>query len=408
MPSDALVLVEQYAYELGQTYDSYLSTEPDREYFFSPARRGAVGFKRWGRYAYIVGGLLASPGDQDELLQTFLEFAAAQRLHVSFYNLGCNELEPFRRQGCEISKCGEEPMIKLANTSWNGKDYQWLRRQENFCTRQGVVLRELAHDSCDPEYRDRIVPVLEEISRIHVAGTLHAQELEFFEGRFRPLALGRRRLFVAERNSRIEAFLVCNPCLAGSMWAIEIYRRHPDATRGVIPFAMLKIMRQLKSEGVAYVSLSQIPCLRTGLPMQGDSRLLRYVTRIWWYGFGWIFDMRGIYHFKSRFRPDYRELYVAASPKITLLSLLGFAATWKLLVFNPFRLAVHGLRKVRKSGDRAKLARPEFRAERLVRELRGGSDASGNHPTSQAAAPAELANNGSASAEAADVKTVRA
>ena len=47
-------------------------------------------------------------------------------------------------------------------------------------------------------------------------------------------ALGDRRLFVARRDGRIEAFIVCNPCLGGTMWAVETYRRRADATRGVV------------------------------------------------------------------------------------------------------------------------------------------------------------------------------
>ena len=48
MPADVPALLEQYAYDLGQTYDSYLVTEPDREYFWCVGRRGVVGFIRWG------------------------------------------------------------------------------------------------------------------------------------------------------------------------------------------------------------------------------------------------------------------------------------------------------------------------------------------------------------------------
>ena len=212
-----------------------------------------------GRNAFVVGGLIATPENRETLLVAFLDFAASSKLVVSFLNIGRNDLALFRRYGCQISKFGEEPVIDLEETTWNGKAYEWLRRQENFCTRQGVQFREIAHDPGDTVYRDQIVPELEEISQAHLASTLHGKELEFVEGRFRPLALGRRRLFVAVRQARMEAFAVCNPCLAGAMWAFEMYRHRPDATRGVIPYTMLQAMRKLKAEGVTYASLSLIP-----------------------------------------------------------------------------------------------------------------------------------------------------
>ncbi|MEX2142566.1 MAG: DUF2156 domain-containing protein [Pirellulales bacterium] len=369
MPADAFVLLERYAYDLGQTYDSYLVTEVDREYFWCAGRRGVVGFIRRGRNAYVVGGLIASPENREALLAAFLDFAASRKLVVSFLNIGRNDLALFRRHNCQVSKFGEEPLIDLEKTTWNGKAYEWLRRQENFCIRQGLQFHEIAHDPGDAVYRDQIVPELEEISRVHVAGTLHGKELEFLEGRFRPLALGRRRLFVAVRQARTEAFVVCNPCLAGGMWAFEMYRRRPDATRGVIPYAMLQAMRKLKTEGVTYASLSLIPFVRSDIAMRGDSRLIHSAAWFWWRYLNWIFDMRGIYHYKSRFRPDFREMYLAAWPRVTVMSLLGLAAVWRVFSVNPFRLANHVWRKWQKS-SRETLARPEWRPKRLLRELR--------------------------------------
>ena len=43
-------LVEHFAFEYGETYDAYLATEPDREYFMASHRQGAVAFHRRGRH----------------------------------------------------------------------------------------------------------------------------------------------------------------------------------------------------------------------------------------------------------------------------------------------------------------------------------------------------------------------
>ena len=88
--------------------------------------------------------------------------------------------------------------------------------------RQGVSLRE-AGAACSGRLSDELT----EVSRQHIAATLYGRELDCFVGRFDPRRLGARRLFVAEREGRIEAFILCNPCLGGAMWAIEMYRRRP-------------------------------------------------------------------------------------------------------------------------------------------------------------------------------------
>ncbi len=229
-------------------------------------------------------------------------------------------------------------------------------------------------DTTDEEYRDQIVPELEAISRQHLAETLHQRELRFFVGQFRPLDLHRRRLFVAKKDGQIIAFIVCTPGLGGEFWAVETYRRRPGSTRGVIPFAMLQTMRQMKEEGVNYVSLSLMPCLRCEQAVTGDSGIMRWGLGIIWKRLNWIFDMRGTYHFKSRFRPYYREMYIAASPRLTLRSSIELLFAWGLLQFHPLRLCVHLYRESRTLSARRTLATPPWRPEQVIRQLRRTSD----------------------------------
>ena len=370
MPDESIELVEQYAYEYGETYDSYLVTETDREYFWSRDQRGVVAFCRRGRHIIAAGNLLARPEDRESLLVQLLEFARTKRWAISFVNVPRSHTRLFRRHGFEITKWGEEPIIRLQDATWQGQDYAWARRQENFCIRHGVEFCEVKADSLDPVYRDQIVPQLEAVSRAHIASTLHERELPFFEGQFCPLDLRRRRLFVARHAGQIVAFLVCNPGLSGELWAIEIYRRFPEAIRGVIPYSIMQTLRTMKSEGVSYVSLSLIPFLRCETAATGDSRILRPGANFWMQHLNSIFDMRGIYHFKSRFRPDYREMYVAALPRLTLRSTLSLAFAWKLFHFNPIRWLRRGFAKRGISSERQNLATPAWRPERVVRELR--------------------------------------
>lgn len=380
MPDEAVQLVEQYAYEYGATYDSYLVTEPDREYFFSSGQRGVVAFCRRGRHIIATGNLLARPEDREGLLVELLEFARGRRWAVTFVNVPRSHTKLFRSHGFQITKWGEEPIIRLQDATWQGQDYAWVRRQENYCTRQGVEFCEVTADPSDPVYRDQIVPQLEAVSRAHIVSTLHQHELRFFEGRFCPLDMRRRRLFVARHAGRIVAFVVCNPGLGGELWAVEIYRRLPDAVRGVIPFAIMKTLRTMKDEGGSYVSLSLVPFLRCETAVTGDSVILRVSANFWWKHLNSIFDMRGIYHFKSRFRPDYREMYVAALPGLTVRSTLSLAAAWKLFHFNPLRLLRRELAMGGISSERQTLATPAWRPHRIIRELR---------PKAAAAAPRE-------------------
>lgn len=361
--------MEHCAFVYGETYDAYLVTESDREYFFSTGRRGVVGFKRWGRNLQVIGGLLADPADQEQLLLELLEFARGKRLRVTFFGIGRNDFKLFRQHGFQITKLGEEPIVLLGETEWKGQAYEWLRRQEKACQKSGVTFREIEPVAEGAAYAEQIVPQLEEVSRQHVAGTIHRREMKFFVGQFEPFNLGRRRLFVAEAAGRIECFLVLNPCLSGGMWAIEIFRKRQDAPRGSIPFAMLQTMRQLQTEKVPYVSLSLIPWIRSSVRLAGDSVLMRFVNYFLWTCGSALYDVRGMYHFKSRFRPHWRELYIASKPGIGVTSVAAIGMTWGLLKVNPLRVIAHWWRD-RSDKSRQSLAEPPWRPERVIRSLR--------------------------------------
>jgi phosphatidylglycerol lysyltransferase len=368
MPRPLATWLRQLAIDHGDTYASYLITEPDREYFWAADRQGVVGFRRRGRYLTVADGLLAAPDDRSQLLADFLAFTQANRWHVTFVNVPRNEINVFRNLGCQVSKCGEEPVVRLQRTTWKGKDWEWVRRQENYCKRQGAEFREVTHQIDDSEYRETIAPQLEQISNEHVASTLHRREMKFFVSQFNPADLRDRRLFIAEEQGRVTAFIVCNPGLGGDMWAVEVYRRRHDAIRGVVPSLMMHAMRMMQAEGVNYFSLSLVPFVRC-TPVAGDSPMFRKVVNFWWRFLNPIYDVHGLFHFKSRFRPDYREMFVAANPPLSVRSLVSLSITWELFHFNPLRLLVRSVRQ-RGNSERRSLVTPHRAGECLLRDLR--------------------------------------
>jgi phosphatidylglycerol lysyltransferase len=368
LPCHLTARLRQLAIEHGDTYASYLVTEPDREYFWNDDHHGVVGFRRRGRYLTVADGLLAAPEDRPQLLADFLAFTKANRWHVTFVNVPRNEINVFRNLGCQVSKCGEEPVVRLQRATWKGKDWEWVRRQENYCKRQGVEFREVTHQIDDTEYRESIAPQLEQISQEHVASTLHRREMKFFVSQFNPAELRDRRLFIAEEQGRVTAFIVCNPGLAGDMWAVEVYRRRHDAVRGVVPSLMMHAMRTMQAEGVSYFSLSLAPFVRC-TPVAGDSPMFRKVVNFWWRFLNPIYDVHGMFHFKSRFRPDYREMFVAANPPLSVRSLVSLSITWQLFHFNPLRLLARSIRQ-RGNAERRLLVTPDRANECLLRDLR--------------------------------------
>ena len=342
IPDPLLTQIESFAYSYGQSYDSYLITEDNRHIFMSCSGEGMLGFiPHWNHY-HVIGGLLAENNDDKiELLDDFIEYANTKSVRtIVFHNILAADLHIFTARGCQATKCGEEPIIDLQDTSWTGKPYHWVRRQENFCKRQGLSAEEVIPSWHSPYYRDIVAPELTEISKNHIRTTNNGHEFNYFAGRFKAEQMNRKRVFIAKNAQRIEAFIVCNPAKNGRFWAIEMYRYRQDAPRGTMPFLWMHALRTLKAENVQYASLSMMPFYNCEQKYSGDHAFLRNMNAFWFKHLNWIFNAQGLHLFKSRFRPNYRPMFTVAYPKTTLLSLWSAFQLWEIssLMYKPKRL----------------------------------------------------------------------
>ena len=351
-------LLEQLAFEHGRSYDSYLVTEPGRERFWSTDRRGVVVYVRTGKYLNVGGGLLAPDEYQAELLSEFVEFVRTQGWHASFYNIPEDQLPLFRELGFQVTKWGEDAVLDLPDQTWSGKAFEWVRRQSNFCRRQGLVWSECVRENMWASEWRVVVEELQEISDARLATKPQTVETGFLDGRFDPESLGRKRLFIARAEQRIEGFLICNPCQNGTEWCLEMYRQRPDGVRGTITFLMHETLQQFQREGLPRASLCLVPALRCNEKLPGDSRLIRWGLLLSQY-FNFVYDVKGLYHFKSRFRPRFENRYVCVYPKATLGSVRAFTRVSGALDLSPGKVISCIWDHLKKWSRRATLAAPE-------------------------------------------------
>lgn len=351
--------LEEVAFHHGQYYDSYLATDHGRETFWSREGLAAVSFVRVGRYLNVGGGLLAAERHRESLLADVVAAADEREEVVSFYNVTERDLPLFRDYGFQATKLGEEAAIDLEDWQCRGKSFEWLRRQVNYCRKQGLSIREAVRQQLSPREVDELFAELSQVSAGFLAAKPQAGELRFLDGAFNPHALERRRIFVARaRTGRVEGFLICNPYRNGAGWAFEIYRQRPDAVRGTIPFLMHETIRALQEENARRVSLCLVPGLRADGRLPGDSMLVRRGLMLGSRYFTCIFDTAGLYHFKSRFRPTFESRYLCARPKVTLGSAWSMVRLLGVLELDAGKMARIIARRLRHRGRRATLAVP--------------------------------------------------
>lgn len=356
----AQAMLEEIAFRYGRSSESYLVTEPGRECFWLPNHAGVVVFLRRGRYLHVGGGLLAADSDKAALLDAFVRWASKSRLRAMFYNIAPDEIGLFRKAGFQVTKWGEEALIDLPNETWKGKRFEWVRRQSSYALRHGLEFVECHTELLNAEAWNRLSRELIEVANGILSERPQIGDIGFLNGRFDPLLLGRRRLFLARNKElgRIDGFLVCNPCLGGNEWALELYRDRPDAVRGTIPFLMHQALQQFQLERVERASLCLVPGVRCDRPIPGDSALIRHAMLLSQY-FSFIFDVAGLYHFKSRFRPRFEDRYVCARPAVTLGAACSFIGLCGALRLNSVKLVRRLWRQFRYARSRSTLAAPQ-------------------------------------------------
>jgi len=321
--------LEDFAFNYGRSYDSYMAIEVGYEYFWSVGEAGVVAFSRRGQTLFVIGGLLAAAEAKDQMLHDLVAFSQLNGLTLAVFNLGDDDLPRFRQLDWKINKFGEDAIVTISAVSSQGHRYAWVRRQESYIQRQGVIFAEIHHEAMSSE---AWLPLMAELSALNsacLAKQPQRQKKLTFEGWFDPTQLHRKRLFIArgaDGLGPLEGFLLCNPSHNGREWAIELYRQRPGAPRGVVPFMIMKALRWFQAEGLSRVSLCLVPAVNTASPMPSDSRLVRWLLVAWSRYGNFLFNVRGLYHFKSRFRPDFLPRYVAIYPRVTWRTILDFLA----------------------------------------------------------------------------------
>ncbi len=357
--SNRWLRTERQAFAHGAVYDSYFATESGWKRFWSADRSGLVSYRRLGRYVKVIGGLLARDEDKPQLLREFVAFAQSHRLKVTFFNVTEVDAALFREHGFQVTKWGEEPYVDLQTCTWSGKQFEWVRRQTNYCRRAGISVVEHYRDGMDDAAWSALIQDLRAVSDEHLATKSHAGAIRLLEGQLDENGWGRRRLFVAYSSDsprRIEGFLVALPSRNGRHWSFEMYRHRRDAVRGVVAHLFHTAMNRMKEEGIEAVSLCLVPAVSCDQPLKGDSWMTRHALTIGIKYLNFLFDFADIYHFKSRFRPRYEGRYICSLPGTTLFTGLALVRMSGMLAFSFRRVGWSLLQKHVKRHQRAQLA----------------------------------------------------
>ncbi|MCA9074628.1 MAG: DUF2156 domain-containing protein [Planctomycetaceae bacterium] len=351
--------LQKFVFEHGQVYNSYLATEPSRELFWSTDGQGVVSFVRRGRHLLCGGGLIAPPEHRAELLRQFIGFTREYGLRPVFFDIQSDVVPLLREYDFKATKIGEDALVDLQDNTFAGKPYEWVRRQSNYCQRHGLHVTEIRPSKLSPDEWSSVLNEVQQVADASLEGKPQSQEMRFVVGRLGEHELGLRRLFIArsdEGRGRIEGFVVLNPMAGGRRWATEIYRYRPDAVRGTVAYIIHQLMLQLITEGVQQVGLCMIPGRNCEQPNEGDAWLIRNVFSYSKRLLNGVFDAAGLEHFKTRFRPQFEDLYVCTPARPSIGAFWTFFQETGIMHINLRNMLKVAAGRLRKRTSRKQLA----------------------------------------------------
>ncbi|MEP3481667.1 MAG: DUF2156 domain-containing protein [Fuerstiella sp.] len=331
-PSESLRL-EQHAFDFACVPESYDIAISDGHLLATDCGRGIASVIPNGRFWHIAGGLLASESLKPQMIRWLADVSNCQKKTLAVYNVSETDAAGFKAAGFVVNKFGEEPILNPKGLTWSGKQFEWVRRQTNFCLRAGLVVEEV----CDAKSQRRLADELQEIMVDDLSGRTFDQPLKLLEGQLNPQNLNRRRLFVVKNADRIEGFLACSPIDSGRSWAFESYRKRKDAVRGATAFLFRSAIDQLGQEGCEQISLCLVPGRNVmDAAIEPGDRRIQWMMSMWFGRLDFMFNVQGQDHFKSRFRPRYVDRYLCVAPGSSVSSLMSFlkttgatSASWK-------------------------------------------------------------------------------
>lgn len=273
------------------------------------APEGAVCYLPSRGAAVVWSDPLCAPADTEALLRSFTRAMCADGLEICL--VAVDEVTARAALACRYSvlKVGEEPWFEL--DSWRspagnrGKNLRWC---VNRARREGVVVEEANPDdpALERELRDLLSNWEAVVGRPVARSVLRPSPLDEVE---------EKRIFLAHRGGRLEAFAACSPIYARDGWYLEDLFRAPGAVNGASELLVVETLAGLRDSGARSAALGIAPFRGSGEQLDRRARLLGHMLTL---GFRYLdrrYGFASLAAYEAKYEPStWAPRYVAFSP----------------------------------------------------------------------------------------------
>lgn len=335
---------------------SWMALWEPNTYWFSPDGKGAVAFQQHGTVALTLGGAFGDRRAEQAVTEGFLDYCRSQALIPALYSCDDTLWPVLRERGYSRVAVAQETRLALHELEFKGKEWQNVRTALNRAAKLGVEAVWGSYHSLPAALRSR----LNEVSEEWAAGK-SVPEMGFTLGGVDELDDEEVLCCLAvDGNGTVHGVTSWLPVYDGGRLVsrtLDVMRRGTEGFPGVMEFLIASAVLELR-DSVEVISLSGSPLAsRPEVPAEAGAdggagegardeeaeNLVRILDLVG-HALEPVYGFRSLAAFKSRFKPEYRALYLYYQDPLHLPA-IGRALTRAYL---PGLSLAQGARLVRK------------------------------------------------------------
>ncbi|CAN7501357.1 bifunctional lysylphosphatidylglycerol flippase/synthetase MprF [Phenylobacterium sp. LjRoot164] len=298
--------------------DALLYRMGDKSLVFSPSGMSFVMFRALHRRWIAMGDPVGPLCDRSAAIEAFIAAADAAEAKPVFYAVEAPSLPALLVAGLSAQKIGESGSVDLSSFDMKGKEREDLRHALNNASRSHLQFEVLAPDAPATPWN--------ELRRVSDSWLdLHAgAEKTFSLGAFDVDYLRQFPIAILRNEQRVVAFanILLTPDRA--RFGPDLMRAAADAPHGVTDALLGHLMLWGKTQKLREFELGMAPL--SGLSLNAvapaSTRLEAWLYR----AADSLYGFQGLREYKEKFRPAWRDIFLATDPDVNPLVALADVA----------------------------------------------------------------------------------
>ncbi len=300
------------ATELLDTYggnsEDYFKLWPrDKSYLFSPDREAAIAYTVRNRVALGVGDPFGKHTNFDGLIAQFEEFCKKHSFDMAFVHVTNTHEKLYKKHNLTLQKIGEEAVVDLATfAQTTSKNKKWRHVNNKF-------------EKLGYEFELRLPPhsttFLDELKRIsddwlELPGRVeHGFVMGYFdESYLKNCTIG----ILRNDEKQIVSFVNLIESYDPSEANMDLFRQRENSPTNMNDYMMCSLLNSCFEQGSERFNLGLCPL--AGMDGEDETGAMsRALKLIYNYG-GKFYSFKGLYQFKAKFEPNWRERFIAIEP----------------------------------------------------------------------------------------------